>query len=175
MLMSGKPVTICVFKHRWKHKVTGKTCHSRPPDDPALVRFCTLIVMLRVYAVVSSELGFCNRAEAYEGLETDCGSDRTVQRWTARAMANGMEIQQAIRLMLIEESEPRPMERLFDGGLSPPGAVMRRRWKSPLRLQQLLTGYEMLLVTARRFLKHASILLAGARRRWSKMEKTFGI
>jgi hypothetical protein len=86
-----------------------------------------------------------------------------------------MEIQQAIRLMLIEESEPRPMERLFDGGLSPPDGFMKRRWKSPLLLQQLYVGYDMLLVAARKLLKHASILLAGARWRWAKKEKTFGI
>jgi hypothetical protein len=175
MLVSGKPLTVCVFKHRWIHKVTGKTCHSRPPDDPVLVRFCTLIVVLRIYAAVSSKSGFCNRPEAFEGLETGCGSDRTVQRWTSRAVENGMEILQAIRLSIIEESEPRPMERLFDGGLSPPDAVMRRRWKSPLLLRQMYLGYEMLLVTARTFLRHASILLAGARWRWPKKEKTFGI
>ncbi len=175
MLVEGQALQVCVYKHRWIHRRTGETTHSRPPDDPCLVRFCTLVVMLRVWASVSSELGFHNRGEAYEGLETGCGSDRTVQRWTSRMMSNGMEFQQAIRLMLIEESEPRPMERLFEGGLSPPDAVMKRRWTSPQNHLRLYHGVAMLLVASRKLAKHTSCLLAGARRRWSKKEKTFGI
>ena len=175
MLVEGQALKVCVYKHRWIHKRTGKTTHSRPPDDPYLVRFCTLIVMLRVWATVSSRLGFHNRREAYEGMETGCGSDCTVQRWTSRMMSNGMEIQQAIRLMLIEESEPRPMERLFEGGLSPPDAVMKRRRLSPQNHLRLYHGIAMLLVASRELAKHASCLLAGARRRWPKTEKTFGI
>lgn len=175
VLVSGQPFRICVYKHRWIYKTTGETTHSRPPDDPRLVRFCTLIVMLRVWASLSSNLGFYNRKEAFEGLETGCGGERTVQRWVSRAISNGMEIQQAIRLVLIEESEPRPVERLFNGGLSPPDAVMRRRWKSPSNLSRLYLGYAMLLVASRKLAKHASRLLAGARRRWPKQEKTFGI
>jgi hypothetical protein len=175
MLARGFAKKICVHKHRWIHKETGATMHSRPPDDPYLVRYCTLIVVLRIWGWVSSYTGFHNREEAFEELETDCGSERTVQRWTSRAMSNGMEIQQAIRLALIEESEPRPMERLFEGGLSPPDAVMKRRWVSPQNLGRLYLGFAMLLVAARRLAKHASCLLAGARRRWPKAEKTFGI
>ncbi len=92
MLTFGKPTKICVYKHRWRHRDTEKTTHSRPPDDPRLVRFCTLVVMLRIWAYVSSEFGFHNRKEVYEGMETGCGSERTVQRWTSRAMSNGIEI-----------------------------------------------------------------------------------
>ena len=175
VLVRGQARKICVYKHRWIHKRTRETTHVRPPDDPCLVRFCTLIVMLRVWASVNSELGFHNRGEAYEGMETGCGSDRTVQRWTSRMMSKGMEIQQAVRLMLIEESEPRPMERLFEGGLSPPDAAMKRRWTSPQNHLRLYHGFAMLLVASRKLAKHASCLLAGARRRWPKKEKPFGI
>ena len=175
VLDKGQAVKVCIYKHRWIHKSTRETTHSRPPDDPILVRFCTLIVMLRVWASVSSECGFHNRCEAYEGMETGCGADRTVQRWTSRMMSNGLEMQQAVRLMLIEESEPRPMERLFEGGLSPPDAVMKRRRLSPQNHLRLYHGIAMLLVASRELAKHASCLLAGARRRWPKTEKTFGI
>jgi len=175
MLVSGRATKVCVYKHRWIHTETGKTIHSRPPDDPVLVRFCTLIVVLRIWAWVSSSVGFYKRKEVFEGLETGCGSDRTVQRWTRRAVASGVAIQQAIRLSLIEESEPRPVERLFDGGLSPPDAVMNRRWKSSKTLSHLYLGYAMLLVASSKLAKHASYLLAGARRRCQTTEKTFGI
>lgn len=175
MLSKGQPGQIRLHKHRWINTVTGRTVHSRPPDDPVLIRFCTLIVVLRVWAWVNSSVGFCHRQEAFEALETGCGSDSTVQRWTARAMEEGMEIQQAIRLSLIEEAEPRPMESLFEGGLSPPDAVTHKRWKSPSNLETLWRGYAMLLVAARKLAKHASYLLAGARRRWPTTKVPFGI
>jgi len=175
MLVSGLPKKIRVYKHRWIHTETGKTKHSRPPDDPVMVRFCSLIVMLRIWGWVSSTAGFHNRTEVFEGLESDCGTERTVQRWTRDAMYNGIAVQQAIRLSIIEEREPRPVEKLFDGGLSPPDAVTKRRWKSSEQINALYQGYAMLLVAARELAKHASYLLAGARRRWPNAEKTFGI
>lgn len=175
MLAEGEPVAILLYKHRWIHRITGQTVHSRPPDDPVFVRCCTLIVFLRVWAVISAEQGFHHRTEVFESLESKCGSDRTVQRWTARAMANAMEIQQAIRLAIIEEVEPRPVESLFVGGLSPPHVVIRKRWKSPTRLTVLYRGYAMLWVGSRKLATHASNLLAGARRRWPKAKNTFGI
>ncbi|MDJ0765327.1 MAG: hypothetical protein QNJ97_20270, partial [Myxococcota bacterium] len=149
MLRRGKPIVVRLLKHRWKDTMTGRTVHDRPPDDPMLIRFCSLIVFLRVWAVISSEKGFHNRKEVFECLETGCGSDRTVQRWTHRAQQNGMAIQQAIRLSIIEEVEPRPIERLFDGGLSPPHVVTQKRWKSSQHLSFLYRGYAMLLVAAK--------------------------
>ncbi len=175
MLVSGLPTKVRVYKHRWIHSETGKTTHSRPPDDPVMVRFCSLVVMLRIWGWVSSEVGFHNRNEVYEELESHCGTDRTVQRWTQTAMQNGIAVQQAIRLAIIEEREPRPVEKLFEGGLSPPDAVTKRRWKSSENLNALYRGYAMLFVAARKLAKHASYLLAGARRRMPNAEKTFGI
>ena len=174
MMKSGKPRKVKLFKHRWKDTITGGTVHDRPPDDPLLVRFCSLIVFLRVWAVISSEQGFHNREEVFEELESGCGSDRTVQRWTARCLDNAILIQQAIRLAIIEEVEPRPVESLFLGGLSPPHVVAQRRWKSPQKHKTLYRGYAMLLVTAKKLATHASYLLAGARRRWKGHQKTFG-
>lgn len=174
MLRNGMPRKVKLLKHRWKDTVSGITAHDRPREDPVFVRFCSLVVFLRVWAVISSEKGFHNREELFEGLESGCGSDRTVQRWTARCMENAMLIQQAIRLVIIEEVEPRPVESLFVGGLSPPHDVAQRRWKSPQNFNSLYRGYAMLLVTANKLATHASFLLAGARRRWPGPEKTFG-
>lgn len=175
VLRGGLPQTIEIYKHRWRNQITGGTIHSRPDDDPVLVRYCTLVMFLRVWAWINSSVGFHNRSEVYEELEDGCGSYRTVQRWAARLFENAMEIQQAIRLSIIEESEPRPMERLFAGGLSPPDAVKNKRQSTPQKHTLLWRGYAMLLVAARKLAKHASYLLAGARRRWSKAEKTFGL
>ena len=175
MLVGGAPVKVRLLKHRWRLTGTNETVHSRPPDDPALLRFCTLIVFLRVWAWVSSPVGFHRRREIHEGLESGCGSDRTVQRWAARAMSEALEIQQAVRLSIIEESEPRPVESLFEGGLSPPDAVMKRRWHYPADVETLWRAYAMLLVACGKLARHASCLLAGARRRWPTTKAPFGI
>lgn len=175
MLVDGEPVSVEIFKHRWLHSESGVTVHSRPDDDPVLVRFCTLIVFLRVWAVVRADCGFHHRSEVFESLESHCGSDRTVQRWLAKIMEKGKLFHQAIRLAIIERSEPRPVERLFDGGLSPPHDVSRKRWKSPTCIGTLYQGFAMLFVAARELALHVSDLLAGARRRMPNAEKTFGI
>jgi hypothetical protein len=164
MLFDGHPVPVKIWKQRWRLVGTTTTCHSRPYDDPVLLRFCTLIVVLRIWSWVSSEVGFHNRTEQLEDLG-DCGADRTVQRWTARAISNAMEIQQAIRLAVIEKAEPRPIESLFEGGLSPPDAVLNRRWKSPSDVEALWRAYAMLFVASRKLAIQASYLLAEARRR----------
>ena len=175
MLVGAAPVAVVVWKHRWKNVETGRTVHSRPADDPVMLRYCTLILFLRVWAVVSSKQGFHNRAEVFEDLDDRCGSDRTVQRWTAKAMDECLEIQQAIRLAIIEKSEPRPIEQLFEGGLSPPGCVVSKRWQSPRNHFVLWLGYAQLLVGANKLGICTSRLLAEARRRWIKSKTPFSI
>lgn len=175
VLVGGAPARMRLSKHRWRLAGSNETVHSRPPGDPELLRFCTLIVFLRVWGWMSSPVGFHRRREVHGGLESGCGSDRTVQRWAARAMSEALEIQQAVRLSIIEESEPRPVESLFRGGLSPPDAVMKRRWLSPADVETLWRACAMLLVATRKLARHASTLLAGARRRWPTTKAPFGM
>lgn len=175
VLRGGKPEKIELYKHRWKDRETNVTVHSRPPDDPVYVRCCSLIVVLRIWACINSSKGFHKREEVFPSLWRGCGSSRTVLRWTKRAFENSMEIQQAMRHFLIDESEPRPVERLLNGGLSPPDAVSSRRWKSSQNFSELYRAYAMLFVAARELSEHASNLLAGAQRRMPKPEKTFGL
>ncbi len=97
VLFAGKPRGILLLKRRWRRIGTNRTCHSRPPDDPRLVRYCTLIIVLRIWAWLNSRVGFDHRQEVSPELSEGCGSDRAVQRWTARAYGKALEIQQAIR------------------------------------------------------------------------------
>jgi len=57
VLADGTPSTVVLHKHRWRQAAGGTTttCHCRPPDDPGLIRFCTLIVILRVWAGIGSQ------------------------------------------------------------------------------------------------------------------------
>lgn len=176
LLRDGHAEKITLFKHRWINRETGVTVHSRPPEDPEFVRCCSLIVVLRIWSFISSSNGLYKREEVFPSLWGVSGSSsRTVQRWAKRAIENSMEIQQAIRHCLIDESEPRPVEGLFDGGLSPPDGVLNRRWKSSKKLIELYRAYAMLFAASRELAKHASSLLAGAQRRMPKQQKTFGL
>jgi hypothetical protein len=177
MLADGKPQGVVLYKHRWLLVGTTTTCHSRPPDDPAFIRFCTLIVVLRIWAFINSGVGFHNRGEVLPDLLDGAGSDRTVQRWTAGAMGRALEIQQAIRAAILElrRSEPRPEEDWFRGGLSPPSAVTGRRWQSPTLHQSLWRAFAMLFVGAKELGVTVSSLLAEARRRWHAQDDSFPI
>lgn len=169
VLVAGTPRKVVLHKHRWLLAGTTTTCHSRPPDDPALLRFCTLIVVLRVWAFINSVVGFHHRDEVLPDLgEGDCGSDRTVQRWTQRTMAAALDIQQAIRaaILAMRIREPRPEEDRIRGGLSPPPSVSQRRWGSPTLHATLWRAFAMLFVAAKELGTNVTLLLAETRRRW---------
>jgi hypothetical protein len=170
VLTGGKPAKVVLHKHRWLLPGTTTTCHSRPPDDPAFIRFCTLIVVLRVWSFINSAVGLCKQSDL-EGS----GSKRTMQRWTARAMGRALETQQAIRAAILElrRSEPRPEEDWFRGGLSPPSAVTGRRWQSPTLHQSLWRAFAMLFVGAKELGVTVATLLAEARRRWHAQDDSF--
>lgn len=172
MLCNGRPVVVRVWKHRWRLAGSHTTCHSRPPDDLAGSRCSTLVVMLKLWAVLSVAVGIHNRKEVFEDLD-DYGSTRTVQRWLACAMRNAVEIQQAIGAAARDKKEPRPGEDLFQGGLSPPRAFYRRTWQNPLAAVELWRAIAMLLIASKELGVNASILLAEARRRCQKNEKPF--
>ena len=174
MLEGGRPRREVVLKHRWLRVGTTETCHSRPPDDPVLIRSCTLIVFWKVWMWISAEAGLLLHEDVFADLERVV-SRRTVQRWTRRATLEAIEIQQALRLSIIEKSEPRPMESLFEGGLSPPNAVMKKRWLNPADVQTLWRAYAMLLVSSKELAIPTSRLLAGARKEWPTTKTPFGI
>lgn len=170
-LVDGKRVRRPLLKARWRHKRRSqRTCHSRPPDDVAQIHFCTVVVVLCLWAWLVSGSG----AEVYEDVFPSLSerpSRRTRQRWMKRALAHATSTQQFLRLVVIERGEPRPMKRLFPSGLAPPGDEDRRRWRDRALVEALRAGLEIVVNGAVSFDVPLALLLAEARRRWTPGER----
>jgi len=161
-LEAGEVVIKIVYKRRWLLFGSTQTCHSRPPDDALFTRFCSLIIFCKLWSWVGSAHGVTNRTEIFPSLN-DIGCTRTLQRWLKRIYPHALEIQQNIRHALIQRSEPRPLERLFPGGLSPPRALLRRPWRASSPIVSLWRAFSMLIIGATKLDVSVSILLAEAR------------
>lgn len=168
MLRDGKAEQVVVHKHRWLFKGTTTTCHSRPPDDLG-VGACSLIVVLCLWSWLDSARGLHSRQSVFDDLD-HCCTERTLQRWMLRLLSRAHEIQQAIREALFKRCEPRPVETLFPGGLSPPEGLKRRRWKDLSAVTILWQAFAMLFNGAIELDAPAALLLTEARRRWSTQD-----
>lgn len=170
-LVDGKRVRRPLLKARWRHKRRSQlTCHSRPPDDVAQIHFCTVVVVVCLWAWLVSGKG----AEAYEDVFPSLNerpSRRTRQRWMQRALAHAASTHQFLRLVAIERGEPRPMKRLFPSGLAPPSEEDRRRWKAAAQVHLLRGGLEIAINSAVSFDVPLALLLAEARGRWTPGER----
>lgn len=166
-MVGGHLGRVWLRKQRWLDPATGRTCHSRPPDDVPWLHFCTLVIALKLWSWLDGGRGVASAPAGVLDLQ-DRPSARTAQRWQARALPYAMEFQQAIRLAIIERCEPRPVETLFPGGLSPPDLLMRRSWRDPPALDKLWRALALLLGGAIRLSVPAAVLLAEARGRWDE-------
>jgi len=108
------------------------------------------------------EAGLHNVAQVSHALD-DHACTRTVQRWLRQLGVQALEIQQAIRSALIERCEPRPVEHLFPGGLSPPESLARRPWREPDSVATLHRALTMLFVGVIELDLPTAVLLAEAR------------
>ncbi|MFH1865854.1 MAG: hypothetical protein ABIK85_08215 [Candidatus Eisenbacteria bacterium] len=173
MLVKGLLVRRRLWKKRWIDPRTGRTVHSRPPDDAAQVWSCTLIVALKLWAVLDGGSLLVGH-EVVPELQTH-PSVRTVQRWLCRAVARADEVLHYIRVAVIERCEPRPVEHLFPSGLAPPESLLCRRWRQPHEIKRLWQALAWLFAGAIALSAPASLLLAEARGRMSATETSFPI
>lgn len=162
-LRRGRLRSVVVVKPRWRHRESGATCHSRPPDDLGL-RYSGLVVALELWAWLDAGLGLHRYISIFPDLE-ERPSRRTVQRWIARFRPSALDLQQHLREALIDLCEPRPVEQIFPGGLSPPASLVRRAWRDPEWTGLLHRALAMLLGGAIALDAPVSSLLAEARRR----------
>lgn len=164
MLVEGRPIRRRLWKRRWLSLDEGRTCHSRPPEDIPSLRSCTVIVVLKLWALLDSAAGLHTSPEVLPALEGHV-SPRTTSRWIRRALPRALELQQAVRRAVIERCEPRPIERLFPAGLSPPRGLQCRRWRDPSAVATLWRAFAVLLAGAIELSVPAALLLAEARGR----------
>jgi hypothetical protein len=164
MLVEGRLVQRRLWKRRWLSPDGGRTCHSRPPEDVPSLRSCALIVVLKLWALLDGTTGLHTSPEVLPALEGHV-SPRTTSRWLRRALARALELQQAMRRAVIERCEPRPIERLFPAGLSPPQGLLCRRWRDPSAVATLWRALAILLAGAIELSVPSALLLAEARGR----------
>ncbi len=169
MLADGRPLQRRLWKRRWLLVGTTRTCHSCPPDVLPGIRFCSLVVTLKLWAWLDADAGLHKYPEFVDGLR-GCGSRRSVQRWLRKLLPRAMDIQQAIRLAVINRCEPRPLERIFPCGLDPPLRVHRKRWRDGSLVYPLWTALAMLFGASNDLEIPIATLLAEARGRCDRTE-----
>jgi len=125
------------------------------------VHAALLVVFVRLWGWLCSGRGLYGNTHVLRRP----GAPRTLQRWLRRLLRRGVAWQQALRTAAVERLEPRPLERLFPGGLSPPEAVRRRRWKEPDAAYFIATACAFLVDVAAATGTSMTTLLAEARRR----------
>ena len=167
ILKAGMLTSVVVAKQRWLEAATGHTRHDRPPDDLPWLHFCSLVIAMKLWAWLDGGRGLENAPAVLEDRD-DRPSPRTQQRWLVRALPYALRLQQAIRLAVIERCEPRPVETLFPGGLSPPESLLRRSWRDPPALDKLWRALAFLTGGALGLEVPAAVLLAEARGRWDE-------
>jgi hypothetical protein len=153
-----------ILRRRWRLHGTTRTHLDRSPDEVGRRHVVLLVVLLKLGAWLTSDVGVHAYDELDPALEAR-GSRRTVQRWLHALLPDAVRLQQALRTAVVERFEPQPVERLFPGGLSPPDGIRRRRWKDPDKTYALATGLVFLIRGAEAGASSATVLLAEARRR----------
>lgn len=159
VLIRGKSRRVRIRKRRWRLPDRSATCHSQPPDA-IRSHFDALFVAAELFCYLASAMGL----HRYLSVAEPGPSRRTVYRWLQRAVPYGLDIQHAIRFVLIEKSEPRPRDAIR-GGLSPPPPDPRR-WRDPDRNSTLRRALAMLFAGSKTLNVPTAPLLAEARGRY---------
>ncbi|GDX81621.1 hypothetical protein LBMAG42_34320 [Deltaproteobacteria bacterium] len=152
---------VVIDRRRWRLHGTTTTRLDHAPDEVVFAHSTLVVVFLALCAWLLSADGLHRHASHPASLE-GVACLRTVHRWLHRLLPDAARVQEALRTAVVERSEPQPVERLFPGGLSPPVAVRRRRWKDPEATYRLVTGLAFLALGADALTTSATTLLAEA-------------
>ncbi len=108
---------IKVWKNRWLCLDCNRTMSTGPPDVLPYIPNCTLIIIALLWGYLNGNVGIENCiSPEFEGA----ASPRTVTRYLNRAKAISKETNQVIKEVLIKKKGPKPWDKIFAKGLSPP-------------------------------------------------------
>jgi len=158
------PERLLVYRRRWRLAGTTRTHQDRCPDEVGALHVVAVVLCLKLWSWLSGTRGLHHYDEVVPALRK-YGCERTVQRWLARMLPHALAFEHAVIEAVIERSEPRPVEQLFPGGLSPPDTLLRRQWLDPARTSTLWQGLAWLLGGAIKLGMSTTALLAEVRRR----------
>ena len=162
VLVDGGLAVVRLRKQRWLEVATGATQHDRPAWD----------VPRSPYGLDVAFLLLCTWLSGPDGLHSfsspwpdERPARRTLQRWLRRLAPRASQWLQAIRLALLSNVAPRPLEDLLPaGGIPPPE---RGRHQQPLSAEAwaLRDGGWLTKVAPEQGITGRSLLVE-ARRRW---------
>jgi len=155
---------VVVYRRRWRLAGTTRTHQDRCPDEVGGLHVIVVVLLLKLWSWLSATRGLYHYDEIVPALRK-YGCERTVQRWLARMLPRALPLHRAIVDAVIERSEPRPVEQLFPGGLSPPDTLLRRRWLDPAGISTVWQGLAWLFGGAIKLGVSTTALLAEVRRR----------
>ena len=157
-------------KPRWKCLTCGHTFSLHPPEGMENKSICNFILVLLLWHYLSTAAGL---HRCIPGQMAEVISERTLARYLKAAKKVATKTQQFIREVLIEKTEPRPVEDLFPGGLDPPESLLRKQRNDLARASTLWRGLCMLYQGAKALRLDPRALLAWARKRSRKLKQDF--
>ena len=119
---------------------------------------CTLVILALLWSYLEGEKGI------YKSIPQEldeAATPRTLARYLKRAKAVCLETQQAIREVLIETREPRPWDKSFHQGLSPPESLTKR-YRDSTKAITLWRSLAILLIGSKTLSVTPSLLTCGA-------------
>jgi len=160
VLHGGVLQELVVHKQRWLHP-DGHTVHDRPPRDVHWSRYGLLVVFRAVWTWLNTDRGLHHVVWPW-GEERP--SRRSVQRWLARLLPDGLRWQQAIRQVVVDHLAPRPLEEEYPTGLPPPGGLARWSKETAHRVGELARGLTLLMTAPLSNIPRSTLLVEARRR-----------
>lgn len=159
-----------VWKHRWLCLCCGRTMSTGPPDVLPYLPLCTLVIVILLWSYLDGERGIRNCIPPELGNDTTA---RSLARYLKRAKTVCLKTQQAIREVWMEIKEPRPWEKCFFSGLSPPQSLIKRHRRDPSQVGILWRALAMLLRGSKTLSANPCLLMARAREKSEQRRSRF--
>ena len=149
---------IKIWKNRWLCLCCNRTMSNGPPDILPHMPYCTSVIVVILWSYLNGNKGIHDSIPPQLDYAP---SPRTLARYLKRAKVVCKETYQAIKEVLLEMRRPRPWDKAFAQGLSPPERL--NKWhRKPEASTNLWRALAMLLTNSDAFLDTPCFLMARA-------------